>query len=48
MKMNSEAHEQVKGSKIDKYKRMWVKRSVGALYRQRVGAWTIVEVGIAK
>ena len=27
MKMNSQAYEQVKGSNIDKYKRMQVKRS---------------------
>ena len=46
--MNSQAYEQVKGSNIDKYKRMQVKRSGYALYRQRVVAWTVVEVRIAE
>ena len=48
MKMNSQVYEQMKGPNIDKYKRIQVKRSVCALCMQRVGAWTIVEVGIAK
>ena len=46
MKINSQTYEQVKGSKIDKYKRMRVKSSVSALCKKRFGAWTVVEVGI--
>ena len=48
MKMSSQEYEQVKGLKIDNYKRMRVKSSRCALRRKRVGAWTVVEVGIAK
>ena len=48
MKMNNEACEQVKGLKIDKYKRMQVNKSGCALCGKRAGAWIVVEVGVVE
>ena len=48
MKMNNEAYGQVKGLKIDKYKRMQVNKSGCALCRKRAGAWIVVEVGVVE